>query len=328
MIAWPRAHAEVPAGHALIKSAPEDFVVTELAGVEPEGTGEHLYVRIEKRGRTTPEVAAWLARSFGVPGHAVGYAGMKDKHAVTDQWFSVHAAADADALGAEPGIRVLAATRHRRKLRRGELAGNRFHVRLRAISGDAWAEALQQLQGEGVPNYFGPQRFGGDNLARARAWLPERRRRRGDAFKDGLYLSVLRAFLFNEVLGERVRDGSWARALSGDVAADGRRLTARGGDDGGATGPLWGRGRSPVSDDALARESAALAAHGEVCNGLEHAGLRHERRPLVLRATDLQWQAEGSDVLVRFALPPGGYATTLLGEAFDLRQPDRAGVTA
>jgi tRNA pseudouridine13 synthase len=300
----------------LIKAVPEDFHVIELTGVAPEGAGEHLYLRLEKISLATRDVARWLADAYGVPEAAVGYAGMKDKHAVTEQWFSVHTPSGAEMLPARAGVRVCAAVRHRRKLRRGELAGNRFHLRLREVAGDDWPQRLAAIRDGGVPNYFGPQRFGGDNLAQARAWLGQRRRQRLGAFRTGLHLSVLRSFLFNEVLAERVRNHTWNRLVPGDVAvplASSSEMECP-----APTGPLWGRGRSPASVDALAMEQAALAPHRELCDGLEHAGLSQQRRSLVLKAADLSWQVLGCDLQLCFTLPPGGYATTLLGEVFEL----------
>ena len=270
-------------------------------------------------------MARWLADRYQVPEAAVGYAGMKDKHAVTEQWFSVHTPLDADVLPRREGVRLCAASRHRRKLRRGRLAGNRFRVRLRNVVETGWSERLAAVGGGGVPNYFGPQRFGSDNLERAQTWLEQRRRRREGGFRTGLYLSVLRSFLFNEVLAMRVRSGTWNRLLPGDVAMP--LPSCRGGDaDRGSpgevpSGPLWGRGRSPAGGEALELERAALASHATLCDGLEHAGLAQERRSLVLKPVDLHWQAEEGGLELTFALAPGGYATTLLAEVFDLGAP-------
>lgn len=309
---WPRARDTAgPAGAAVIKALPEYFQVTELPLVEPEGAGEHLLLRLEKTNLTTPELARWLAGEFAVPEVAVGYAGMKDARAVTDQWFSVHTAESAERLGERPGVRLLAADRQRRKLRRGELAGNRFRIRLAQVRGTHWAAALSSLRDDGAPNYFGSQRFARNNLAQARDWLADRRRRRIGRFRSGLYLSVLRSYLFNEVLAARVRDGSWQTMIDGDVPA---------GPEAGPSGPLWGRGRSAASGRALAIEQAALADLRTLCDGLEHAGLTQDRRALRLRAPDLEWRRDGDELELTFTLPPGGYATVLLGDVFALSE--------
>jgi tRNA pseudouridine13 synthase len=310
---WPRAWPAA-AGRAQFKSSLADFRVSEVPAEVPLGSGEHLYLRVEKSGTATPTVAAMLARAFAVQPSAVGYAGMKDKRAVTEQWFSVHTPHDRAVTLEDRNVRVLEATRHRRKLRRGDLAGNRFQVRLRRVEGDGWGQRLQRLAEAGTPNYFGPQRFGGDNLERASAWLLSRPRRRLSAFRSGLYLSVARAFLFNEVLAARVRDGSWNRLLLGDVEACGYAHP---------TGPLWGRGRSATADRALWIERGALEGHGELRHALEHAGPMQQRRSLVLRADELRWRCNDDHLLIEFSLPPGGYATTLLADVFDLTVPEQ-----
>jgi tRNA pseudouridine13 synthase len=202
---------------------------------------------------------------------------------------------------------VLADGRGERKLRRGELAGNRFEIRLRELSGADWHDRLGRVFESGAPNYFGPQRFGGDNLERALAWLPVRRRRTISPFKRGLYLSVLRSLLFNAILARRVQDRTWRTLLPGDVDLDGM-----------PTAPLWGRGRSATGGAALEAESAALAPYADVLDGLEHAGVEQARRSLVLVPRNA-WVAEEEDtVRLGFELPPGAYATSLLREAFDL----------
>lgn len=312
---WPRAHAAA-AGCAVIKAVAEDFQVVELADDEPCGEGEHLWLRVRKTGLATPEVARWLAATFAVPESAVGYAGMKDKRAVTEQWFSVHTPRGADVLPARDDVEICAAGRHRRKLRRGELAGNAFRLRLTGVTGGAWSERLAAVREAGVPNYFGAQRFGRDNLEQARGWLDQRRRRRLPAFRRGLYLSVLRSFLFNEVLAARVAAGTWRECLPGEAAVTLPAPASRA----VPSGPLWGRGRSAAQAQALDVEAAALAPYPEIREGLEHAGLGQERRALVLEPAELDWQASGNVVEIAFRLPPGTYATAVLGEVFDLRE--------
>lgn len=311
---WPKAYPELGCA-ACFKTCPEDFEVDETLAFVPSGTGEHLFLRLEKRAQETRRMAQELAELYQVAGVEVGYAGMKDKHAVARQWFSVCTPLDAD-LACSAGYRVLHCGRHQRKLRRGQLSGNSFAVVLRDVSGEGWQERLNLIAARGVPNYFGPQRFGGDNLARALNWLPRRRRTRIPRFKQGLYLSVLRSYLFNEVLARRVQEGSWNAALDGDVPDAGEQESVHG--ECAPTAPLWGRGRSATADAAAELERAALAPHAEVCQRLEHAGLQQQRRALVLRPRDFAWEAAGRDVSLRFDLRPGGYATSLLLEVFAL----------
>ncbi|MCZ6618360.1 MAG: tRNA pseudouridine(13) synthase TruD [Gammaproteobacteria bacterium] len=317
MVTWPRAF---PASgmSAVFKQTPEDFRVDESLDFEISGSGEHLYLFVEKRNLGTPQVADYLARQFKVDSVAVGYAGMKDKFAVARQWFSVHTSDNIEPPGFPqpdmPGLRLLEATRHERKLRRGQVRTNAFTVLLKNFRGDGWADRLDLLATNGVPNYFGPQRFRGDNLQAARAWLEKRRQRRISNFIKGLYRSVLRAFLFNEVVGLRVEEGNWDEPVEGDVLIAGK-----------PSAPLWGRGRSQSSAAALLVEEAALAPHRSLCGSLEYAGVSQQRRAQVVFAESLLWEKSGDEILLSFGLPAGSYATSLLREGFDLDQGVHAG---
>jgi tRNA pseudouridine13 synthase len=317
MSCWRRARLEPPV-RATLKAEPGDFTVDERIAFEPAGVGEHCLVRLEKCGRTTPEVAALLARTHGIAELDVGYAGLKDKWAVARQWFSLRGVAGlAPSITEVPGLRVLEETRHTHKLRRGETAANRFRIVLRDVSDSDPGQALDCLGREGAPNYFGAQRFGRDNVRKAEDWLAHRRsrsRRHTSRFTRGLYLSVLRSYLFNKVLDERVARSSWDTAIAGDVLEGGH-----------PSGPLWGRGRSPARAEAAEVEHAALKGCEAVCEGLEHAGLQQDRRTLVLRAQDLGWTMAGQALTLEFSLPAGGYATSFLSEVFDLQEPAHGG---
>ena len=322
---WPRVDG---GGTSLLPSAiykhePEDFQVTELSDIDFSDTGEHLYGYVEKTNLTTREVAQRLAALADVAVADVGYAGMKDKRALTRQWFSVPTKRDdvftelcAGAAG--EGLVALATRRHGRKLRRGQLRGNRFLIRLRRLSAPVCTRRAEWLVEQGVPNYFGPQRFGGDNLEQARRWLIRRRKIRISPFKKSLYLSVLRSFIFNEVLAERVRDGSWNQLIDGDAVRDES-----------ATGPLWGRGRSEVRGRAAELERQALEPHRTLLEDLEYAGVSQQRRNLVLRpeAFALQQTADESadaTATLSFELPAGAYATVVLRELVALDDGDVA----
>lgn len=299
---WPRANVRAAQAGGALRTMPEDFEVTETLAFEPSGAGEHMYLFVEKRAITTGEVHRRLAEAFGVPRADVSYAGMKDRHAVARQWFSVRGPRDeADALG--PELRVLRRARHPRKLRRGELCSNQFRIRVRAVSGDVEAQ-LRQVARHGVPNYFGPQRFGvdGGNVAAARQWAGAGRPR-VPRFTRGLYLSSLRSFLFNEVLGRRVADGTWDTALDGEALVEGA-----------PSGPLWGRGVPSSRDAARELESATAGAFPDIVDALEHVGLRQERRQLGVVPTDLSWSLEGDILTVECVLPKGAYATSVLRE--------------
>jgi tRNA pseudouridine13 synthase len=329
-----RAHGE-PVLAARIRATPEDFLVEELDAFEATGSGEHLLLTVEKRGTNTAFAAAEIARWAGVPAMGVSYAGLKDRHAVTRQRFSVHlpkrVAPDLAGLQV-PGLRVLKSEWHSRKLPRGALAGNRFEIILRAVEGDPAVidGRLAVIAAQGVPNYFGEQRFGrgGDNVANALAMFGGRRFGRD---QRTMLLSAARSELFNQVLSARVSDGSWNRGLAGEVwMLDGTRsvfgpepwtdeLAARlAAFDIHPTAPLWGRGNSRAADDALALETSVLGDARSLAlrEGLEMAGLSQERRATRLRAGQLQWSwlDGGAALRLAFTLPPGTYATTLLAE--------------
>jgi tRNA pseudouridine13 synthase len=329
----PRAHGAAVLS-ARIRATHEDFLVAEIDAFEPTGSGEHLLLTVEKRGMNTAFAAARIARWAGVPEMAIGYAGLKDRHAVTRQRFSVHLPkriAPELATLESPELRVLASTWHAKKLPRGALAGNRFELVLRDVEGERSGidARLQAIAAKGVPNYFGEQRFGrgGDNVAAALAMFGGRRMRRE---QRTMLLSAARSELFNRVLGTRVMAGCWDRGIDGEVwMLDGSRsvfgpepsspeLEARlAAFDIHPTAPLWGRGALRTTDEALALESASVEEGNgpALCEGLEAAGLKQERRATRLRPQDLQWTwLEPHALQLRFSLPPGCYATTVTAE--------------
>lgn len=330
---WPRALG-VPEATARVRASAEDFRVDELRDGEADGEGEHLLLHLRKRNRNTEEVARALARHAGVRARDVAYCGLKDRVAVTSQWFSVWLPGKPDPdwspmLGDD--LQLLSQARHRRKLQRGGLRGNRFTLLLRDVRGDRaiLEQRLARVAAEGVPNYFGEQRFGrdGSNLAAAEAMFAGRRVK--DRHRRGLYLSAARSLLFNAVLAARVTDGSWNRALPGEalqLAGSRSFFVAEVVDEAIATrlaagdvlpsGPLWGRGEPPTLGVARALEAAVLAPYDAFRRGLEAGGLKQERRALRLVVSDLQWHwpQDGQDLQLSFELPAGCYATAVLRE--------------
>ena len=302
---WERAFGPVLfAGR--IRATPDDFNVVEELNIEFAHEGEHDWLRIRKTGANTHWVAQRLAEFAGVGGRDVGYSGLKDRHAVTEQWFSVHRKPRADPDWDEltlDGVEVLECRRHRRKLRRGTHRSNRFRIAVRADGLAAMSSEinarLELIAARGVPNYFGEQRFGrdGSNIALGQAVLDGRRVPR---HKRSLGLSALRSARFNEELDRRVKDGSWNMLEPGDTAN------------------LDGSGSVFEVEELtpeLQRRCAELDVHPcGTLPGLGEAGVKAAHRPLRLRVAELDWQVDGDALWLQFTLGRGSYATAVLRE--------------
>jgi tRNA pseudouridine13 synthase len=326
-----------PPARGRIRAVPEDFHVEELLGFAPDGAGPHLLLEVEKRGANSGWVAAALASAGEVAARDVGMSGHKDRDAVTRQYYTVPASARPPAGGwagfAGEGFRVLQATRHGRKLRTGTHRANRFRIVIRDAAGDAGpiVERLREIERGGVPNYFGPQRFGRDdaNLTAARAWGSGGAAPRGRAAR-GFALSAARSRMFNTVLARRVRDGTWNRLVAGDAAMlDGSRSFFRVTTldepllerclvlDVHPSGPLHGRGALPVTGAVAETERDCAAQEPELAALLESQGLRHERRSLRVAVRSLAWRVEGATIELTFELPRGSFATAMLHELLE-----------
>ncbi len=327
-----------PLGRVGFKTQPEDFIVEELLGFEPSGVGEHCLVWVEKRDLDSNTAGARLADALGLRRRLVSHCGLKDRHAVTRQWFSLHMpgqlSPEPTALESE-GLRVLRVTRNTRKLRRGIHLGNRFTIRLREPDFDA-EERWSQIVGVGVPNVFGSQRFGneGRNVEKALAmfrgeFTP------GDRLLRGLLLSAVRSHLFNAVVAERMKRGCWDRALQGEVYGfpdNGTLLlieNQRGDEvqrfaDGKVeiTAPLWGNGELHSAGEVRELEIELMSRFPELTAGLEAAGLHQERRVMRLRPMNPNFTIlEDGDLQLSFDLPRGTYATAILRELAVLEEP-------
>ncbi len=343
----PRAVGDAPLATALIKREPEDFVVDEEPAYAPEGSGDHLYVRMKKTGLDTDEAVRRIARALSLDPREAGVAGKKDRHAVTTQWISLlcrdEAVADAASALALPAIEILEVSRHKNKLRTGHLRGNRFTLRLRELDApdlQAVQAALTALTERGLPAYYGEQRFGRDNLARAQRWLVEGGappRHPGD---KKFLVSVLQSAIFNELCAARLAmPHGLASIVRGDVvkkddtgglfvADDLDEVQARAlRFEVSATGPMFGASMRRAEHDAGALELEALARHGLDEEKLARFARFGEgtRRPYRLRVRGHDGtgaptaQLEDGDLVLRFWLPTGAYATTLVREL--VREP-------
>ncbi|WP_074012768.1 tRNA pseudouridine(13) synthase TruD [Candidatus Sodalis sp. SoCistrobi] len=328
-----------PAATGIIKAGAADFQVREELGFEPDGEGEHVLVRLRKTGCNTPYVAEALAAFAGIPARAVSYAGLKDRHAITEQWFCLHLPGKSDPNFAAfqlAGCEILATARHRRKLRIGTLKGNAFTLTLREISDRAEVEArLNRLGQQGVPNYFGHQRFGhqGNNLTLAQRWAHDELRIK-DRGKRSFALSAARSALFNSVVSQRLAQLGPVRVLDGDaLQLTGRgswfvaspaelpvltdRLTAG---ELSLTAPLPGEGALGSLAAAAAFEQTCLAPQPALMALLARERLTPARRALLLRPEALRWHWQDDATLtltLSFSLPAGSYATAVVRELLD-----------
>ena len=301
-----------------------------MLGFAPCGTGEHTFLYIEKCGANTDWVARGLARHAGVQPLDVGYSGRKDRHALTRQWFSVRTVnrvVDWSDLALD-GVRVLHIGRHDRKLKRGAHKGNAFRITLVDVSTLRLADLLSRidvLRSRGVPNYFGPQRFGSRNLEQATQLFAGRRLRRN---QRSLALSAARALLFNAVLDSRVAQGSWDRLVAGDLAnLDGsgsvfpvdvvdaeleERLRRH---DVHPTASLWGRPRETrPTQDAERIEAAVLRRFEGFTRGLEEASVAASQRSCRVVPRSLVVALAPDRIGLSFTLPAGAFATAVLRE--------------
>ena len=329
--------AEVPPAGGLHKAVPEDFEVDELPAYLPSGEGEHLFLLVQKRARTTQEVAKALARQVGAGERDVSWAGLKDRQALTRQWLCLPAKFEPKVGGfSMEGVQVLEARRHGNKLKSGHLHGNRFRITLRDVGDVGAAQAtMQVLTARGLPNFFGEQRFGrsSDNAQAGRRILEAGGRHR-DRFERKLFLSAYQSELFNRVLEQRLRDGTMDRALEGDVlkkhptggeflcaevAVDGPRVAAF---EVSPTGPLFGPQMRAPTGAAAALEARVLAEEGVTPALFENGGdeTRGARRWLRVPLGQPTCAVEGRTVTLAFDLPSGSYATEVLREV--MKGPD------
>lgn len=325
----------VPTATGVIKANPEDFVVIEDLGYPYDGEGEQLLVRIRKIGCNTRFVAEAIAKFLGVPVRDLSYAGMKDRHAVTEQTlcFRVPGNGMPNLAGFQlEGVEILQVIRHKRKLRTGALAGNAFRLVVRQISDRREVDArLQQIQQRGVPNYFGEQRFGrgGNNLTQAKQWAKETFRPR-DRNMKGLLLSATRSHLFNQVTSTRLqRDGALDVVQVGDavqLAGRGSWFVAQAEELPDVqqrvdnhqlriTAPLPGRGDPGPQGDALLFEQQSLAGAEELITLLERERVDAARRAMLVVPKDLRWEWWDDVTLeMQFWLPAGSFATSVVRE--------------
>ncbi|WP_340123243.1 tRNA pseudouridine(13) synthase TruD [Methylobacter svalbardensis] len=331
ILLWPYVYGG-PSGTGKIRSIPEDFIVKENLSFEPSGAGEHAFLQIQKKGENTEYVARQLSRFANVRQRDVSYAGLKDRYALTTQWFSVWLPGKADPDWTQfesDSMKVLYAVRHARKLKRGVLSGNSFKLVIRDWQGDRTKtiRQLELIKANGIANYFGSQRFGneGQNVNKALAMFEGAKVGRE---QRSIYLSAARSYLFNLILADRVAQNNWNQPVIGDSyqfdlshscfqsdqpdAEIIRRLVDK---EIHPTGVLWGVGNADVSADALAIEQAVIQAHQALAQGLTASAVDRDRRALRVNVQDLCWQfIDDTTLELGFTLAAGSYATSVLRE--------------
>lgn len=328
---WPR-FLGTPKSTASFKSVPEDFQVNEYFEGQFSGEGEHIVLRIEKRGLTTEEVVKSLGRLINKPVKLISYAGLKDRQALATQWLSVHAPGEVidgiETLEA-PGWRVLECTRHHKKLRPGYLTGNQFVMRLRDVSDeDDLIKRIEQIKVSGVPNYFGEQRFGREcgNLIKAEELLVQGRKVK-DRFLKGMYCSAARSWLYNLILAKRVKEGTWNIPISGDVMQlsgsnsifvtdeiDDILLQRVADKDISPASPLPGKKKDMVKGLALDGINEVYSDWVSWLAGLERLGLEEAWRSNILQVEQCTYTMNDGTAELSFRLTAGSYATSVLSE--------------
>lgn len=339
---WSTAHG-LARSTGQLKAVSSDFKVTERLPETPSGSGEHLWLRIVKDGQNTAWVARQISKWAGVKPRDVSYAGLKDRHAVTEQTFSVHLPgkqAPSVHLLHIDGVTVLDHSRNDKKLRTGQLIGNEFSIRIRGIQKHQLRDIESQwsvIAKKGVPNYFGAQRFGhlGQNVETGVQWLLSEQKL--PRHQQSIYVSAVRSFLFNEILSNRIQQHNWDRPIDGDFLqfTEGKtgfyaeKITKselqRASE--GQLSPcasLVGRPkeRFAVLDD---RETNVLSRYSDICTALEMRGLVRQFRKMRVIPENPQLTWVEDDPVFKFFLPAGSYATSVLNEMFVFDSSEVAG---
>lgn len=322
-----------PVATGKLKQLPEHFIVKEVLGFSFTGKGEHLMVKIRKTGENTKYVANELAKFCGVKSKDISWAGLKDRHAVTEQWLSVHLP-KSDHLkfalfeATHPGVEILEMTRHNKKLRPGDLLGNSFQLIATEVTDmDDVLARLEKVKISGVPNYFGSQRFGheGNNVTEARRWGRENVRTR-DNTKRSFYLSAARSWIFNHIVSQRITEGYFSQPIDGDILLDrsdrivNENVTSEENIQKIQSGELSisaalaGDNQLPTTDTALALEQPNLDAEPDLMALICGNRMRHERRSVELHPENLTWSSEGDTLTLNFSLTSGSFATVIVRE--------------
>ncbi len=319
---------------AAFRASPEDFVVEEIAAYEPTGEGEHVFALIEKRERTTPDAVRALCERLEVDASSAGWAGLKDRHAITRQWISLLGTSPETVMGADvEGVRILRAANHPHKIRTGHLRANRFRIRLRDFDPSRIVDLRQvpsQIQSLGLPNYYGEQRFGrdGENAEQALRWVRGEARPPRAGFQRKLQMSALQSELFNRCVAGRVKTSTLGKVFLGDlmkkhetgglfIASELLESQARADAwEISPTGPIFGAKMRWPEHAARASEEALLEASGLTLEQLTKWKriAPGTRRFVRVSPGEIGLSVSDHTVTLDFTLPAGSYATILVRE--------------
>ena len=322
-----------------LKAEFADFIVREELGYPLAGEGEFVAVKVRKTNANTLFVGEQLAKFVGISAKNMSYAGLKDRHAVTEQWFCLHLAGketpDFSTFECE-GIEILEVTRHNRKIRTRALEGNYFELLLRdVVETDELKQRLNQLQEIGFPNYFTEQRFGrdGHNLTQAQRWASGEISVK-DRKKRSFYLSAARSEVFNLVVSQRIADQQMQTVLLGDylqlagsnsffeVKAEDLMQSQQRLDENDVllTAPLIGE--NSLEQKGNEREKAIVAQHENLISLMKKERMNAARRAILCKPQDLHWQFEPEGLRLIFFLNSGSYATGLVRELIILNEEE------
>lgn len=318
-----------------LRTFAEDFKVDEILSFQPSGEGEHLFLQVKKIDSNTDWVARQLQKKSDLTSRDIGYAGKKDRHSVSTQWFSLHLPGrqmELSELEGE-GYQIIAAIRHNRKLRRGSLLENKFEIIIRNVTGIVDNNLIEKVSQVGVPNYFGKQRFGIDanNLIKADELLKGRIKIK-NRNKRGLIISSARSLLFNLQLAQRVAENSWLSVVTGDclmlagtqsffnaVDRSSRENTRLQEGDLHICGWLPGKQDSDAKGEALNKEQASLKNYSDWLDGLTQLNLDSARRAYRCIPKNLNVEQQDNDLKFNFSLAKGCFATSVIREFVDVK---------
>ena len=319
----------------VIRQAFEDFRVVETLSFKPSGQGDHVYLYIEKIGANTDWVAGQLASLCNLKQVDIGYAGLKDRNAVTQQWFSLHMPnqSEPDWSSLPNEVRVLSKTRHEKKLKTGAIKQNNFELCIRDLECDASVleQRLNNIQAQGVPNYFGEQRFGRNNANVNRFIATNGNRKRMKRQQRGILISSARSYIFNHILSKRILLNNWNQIIEGDVLMlDGSRsvFIPKAEDDLQQrltdlkihpTAVLWGRGREMIAGEAAKIANEVIESNLHITLALDKIGADLSHRAMRMQVKNMKWRIENDQLKISFSLISGSYATSVLSEFLEIK---------